>query len=68
MDNKIDSLLSRVTDFASHRKGARYREEFAVIRRSLESIKLEISLGTPIDLSVLEKIEVGIARLEQRAK
>ncbi len=64
MKDKIDFLLKRVTKFQTQTKNSLDSEAFALVRRSLESIKLEISHGTPIDPATIDSIETRLLRLE----
>ncbi len=68
MKDRVSSLLLRVDDFPPHPSRVRDTEAFEIIRRSLNSIKLEISLGTSIDPSLVENLEIKLTELEKRSK
>ncbi len=60
-------MLLRLEGLSSWTKSSKDVEVLETVRRSLESIKLEISLGTPVDSALVEDLEIQLTRLERHS-
>ena len=63
MPQEISQSNGNATDWSRPRP-PRYAENLAFLRRSLESIKYEVSLGTDVDAAQVERLETSLAALE----